>query len=628
MSTSGTEQGNSAGHNRNQRNRDTNEIQIDGVNGLLYLMFRHGSILYVNTFPEPVRRMFEFILLIKAFMALFSLVYIHTVVLNAGAHCLDHVQDDWPRDGILRVEIHPNYYQEKTILEFYEQSQNNVESTDSDNEGLHSLNVNNGQSDDAENITEDSLFFKNPSASKSDSKVYSSDKIVSKKAFKKQESKEMDTDMFLDDKDMLNTSHPSEKGGVADSDPELDDELFDIPDNYLDSESNDKLENHEVNLQGLEMLSDDAYYSENYYIMEYSLEFALLKLQKKTRERLKIPVLTVKLDPDVDKCFSDSFSRFLLREFFGYKDFLVHTLKSISIKVDNRGFIKDVLTGKVYRFVPPCIAKATYIVALFFMVVFTLTMSILMRYTYLQFYMFVLSFINYIEFNGRMTYPLAPLLTVVFAIVGMHEWKAIMTEFFSDPETALYLMFIVYLADFFDAVCCRFFFLYHYAFYAYHFRYRTEYSYLALITSWLFICVNNNFATHSREVNGLVFAPTTLNRIKHSMLYFFHHFELPEILASEGTENFDNPLDIFDDQVQVNSVNNDHELSSDESGPNLSTSSSSAETVAATIDVSISATESGSQTNNNNLTLSRHANATPSNNVASNSDDFTKFFRS
>jgi hypothetical protein len=51
----------------------------------------------------------------------------------------------------------------------------------------------------------------------------------------------------------------------------------------------------------------------------------------------------------------------------------------------------------------------------------------------------------------------------------------------------------------------RFFYIYHFAFYAYHARYNGQYSGLALTTSCCFIV--------------------------HSMFYFFHHFELPVIEA-------------------------------------------------------------------------------------------------
>lgn len=54
-------------------------------------------------------------------------------------------------------------------------------------------------------------------------------------------------------------------------------------------------------------------------------------------------------------------------------------------------------------------------------------------------------------------------------------------------------------------MCDRFFYIYHFAFYAYHTRYNGQYSGLALTTSCCFII--------------------------HSMFYFFHHFELPVIEA-------------------------------------------------------------------------------------------------
>ncbi|KYN44189.1 Membralin [Trachymyrmex septentrionalis] len=92
--------------------------------------------------------------------------------------------------------------------------------------------------------------------------------------------------------------------------------------------------------------------------------------------------------------------------------------------------------------------------------------------------------------------------------------EALMSEFFNDTTTAFYIILIVWLADQYDAICChtaltkrhwlRFFYLYHFSFYAYHYRFNGQYSSLALVTSWLFI--------------------------QHSMLYFFHHYELPVIL--------------------------------------------------------------------------------------------------
>lgn len=116
-----------------------------------------------------------------------------------------------------------------------------------------------------------------------------------------------------------------------------------------------------------------------------------------------------------------------------------------------------------------------------------------------------------LEFNMNISFPFAPLLTVILALVGM---EAIMSEFFNDTTTAFYVILIVWAADQYDAMCChtlltrrhwlKFFYLYHFCFYAYDYRFNGQYSTLALLTSWLFI--------------------------QHSMIAFFHRYELPSIL--------------------------------------------------------------------------------------------------
>ena len=77
--------------------------------------------------------------------------------------------------------------------------------------------------------------------------------------------------------------------------------------------------------------------------------------------------------------------------------------------------------------------------------------------------------------------------------------EAIMSEFFNDTNTAFYVILIVWIADQYDAICChtstskrhwlRFFYLYHFSFYAYHYRFNGQYSGLAQLTSFLFIQV-------------------------------------------------------------------------------------------------------------------------------------------
>lgn len=75
-----------------------------------------------------------------------------------------------------------------------------------------------------------------------------------------------------------------------------------------------------------------------------------------------------------------------------------------------------------------------------------------------------------LEYNVVARFPIAPLLTVILALVGefVHPlnvldlhlsfiagMEAIMSEFFNDTTTAFYIILIVWIADQFDAICCH-----------------------------------------------------------------------------------------------------------------------------------------------------------------------------
>lgn len=68
---------------------------------------------------------------------------------------------------------------------------------------------------------------------------------------------------------------------------------------------------------------------------------------------------------------------------------------------------------------------------------------------------------------------------------GSHPgMEAIMSEFFNDTSTAFYIIVLVWVCDQYEAICChtaitrrhwlRFFYLYHFAFYAYHYRFNGQ----------------------------------------------------------------------------------------------------------------------------------------------------------
>ena len=140
-------------------------------------------------------------------------------------------------------------------------------------------------------------------------------------------------------------------------------------------------------------------------------------------------------------------------------------------------------------------ARSSYVAALLIMILFTISISILLRYSHHQIFLFIVDLLQMIELNISMAFPAAPLLTVILALIGM---EAIMSEFFNDATTAFYIILVVWIADQYDAVCChssiskrhwlRFFFLYH--FFCPWNRYFIKFQYLNIFI----IC---NFQNHN-----------------------------------------------------------------------------------------------------------------------------------
>lgn len=406
---------------------------------LFHALFFKMAVTYSRLFPPAFRRLFEFFVLLKALFVLFVLAYIHMVFSRAPVSCLEHVREQWPREGVLRVEVQHNSSRAPVFLQFCP----GAPAVRAPSPGLE-------PADEEEELTVD--MFANRSI---------------------QFELDIEPKVF---------PAPAEANASQD---------FPFPE-------------AEAEAAGRGWPQDE-------YIVEYSLEYGFLRLSQATRQRLSIPVMVVTLDPTRDQCFGDRFSRLLLAEFLGYDDILMSSVKGLAENEENKGFLRNVVSGEHYRFVSMWMARTSYLAAFVIMVIFTLSVSMLLRYSHHQIFVFIVDLLQMLEMNMTIAFPAAPLLTVILALVGM---EAIMSEFFNDTTTAFYIILIVWLADQYDAICChtstsrrhwlRFFYVYHFAFYAYHYRFNGQYSSLALVTSWLFI--------------------------QHSMIYFFHHYELPAIL--------------------------------------------------------------------------------------------------
>ncbi|XP_022112611.1 membralin [Pieris rapae] len=479
------------------RNRNNNQNPLFNVRErLFHALFFKFAIAYARTFPRPVRRFFEFLVLLKALVAFFVLAYIHIVFSRTPTTCLNHIKDSWPRQGILRVEILRNPSQDYTIEQSYAKERKIKKDKDELNSMMSMLttegfiNIESSTSDDT-----DDEYIRDGTDYGNITRLH-----------------DEHDDMGLTQ--MLETGYTPSRNENIDSNTTIIPGAEVEPTSSIwegimglveDMDRDSKLVDESVD----EAVSNDS--STDDYILEYSLEYGFLRLSPNARLHLNIPVKIVTLDPQRDECFGDSFSRFILDEFLGYDDLLMASIKSLAEQEDNKGYLRNVITGEHYRFVSMLTARSSYIAAFFIMLVFTVSISMLLRYAHHQIFVFIVDLLQMLEFNVTVSFPAAPLLTVILALVGM---EAIMSEFFNDTTTAFYIIIIVWIADQYDAICChtaiakrhwlRFFYLYHFSFYAYHYRFNGQYSSLALVTSWLFI--------------------------QHSMLYFFHHYELPVIL--------------------------------------------------------------------------------------------------
>jgi hypothetical protein len=72
---------------------------------LFHALFYRIAIMYARKFPKTFRRFIEFFMLLLALGSFGLLSYLHVVFNRNPINCLAFVQDKWPREGILRVEI-------------------------------------------------------------------------------------------------------------------------------------------------------------------------------------------------------------------------------------------------------------------------------------------------------------------------------------------------------------------------------------------------------------------------------------------------------------------------------------------------------------------------------------------
>lgn len=246
------------------------------------------------------------------------------------------------------------------------------------------------------------------------------------------------------------------------------------------------------------------------HIVEYSIEQGLLRLSDELRKKFNVPVLRVVINASNDDCFGSTVSRVLIEEYLGYDDFLTSVLKNVARSHGSNGYIKNANTDEYFMINKMWRGTFSYVVALMLMLFFTAVISILLRFIQHQLFVILVDVLHVLEYNTPITIPFSIMISAILALLGM---ELILYDFFKNSTLSFFVIVVIWIADQFDNICCnttvskrywvRFFYMYHFLFYAYHYKFHGQYNNLAYSASWLFI--------------------------EHSMVYFFHHYEIPAV---------------------------------------------------------------------------------------------------
>ncbi|RZC42705.1 membralin [Asbolus verrucosus] len=333
------------------RNNNNQNPLFNVRDRLFHTLFFKAALAYARSFPKPVRRIIEFIILIKAIAAFFVLVYIHIAFSRTPTTCLQHVKDTWPRDGILRVEIVRNVAQDYNIEQSYAKEEKIKQEKVDDLSSVLGLLARDGFVNIEPSTVEDAGRETEPLSPDYQSYI-NEGKNVSHSNKKP-----------IGPNSLFNVTHISST--IWDGFQRLTESPVSASEI---SSSNERAANDDDSINYENVSKKD--WPEDEYIVEYSLEYGFLRLSPMARARLKIPVQIVTLDPGKDECFGDAFSRLVLDEFLGYDDLLMASIKTLAEEQDNKGYLRNVVTGEHYRFVSMWMARTSYFAAFFIMIVF------------------------------------------------------------------------------------------------------------------------------------------------------------------------------------------------------------------------------------------------------------------
>lgn len=289
----------------------------------------------------------------KALLAFFSLVYIHYTFSMSPATCLQHVADHWPRHGVLHIEINrhlPSH--QRFVAGLTAPKEDSIEFI----------------------LPENPMRFELLSADSKKSPIH---EILDETNYKNYRMYSVMQNLISSFKDRYAEVVESGPADALISQPPIpgneigaDETPVPIPPVLEKDEKLSLLQELTKSSSWLPTIDPDDE-EEDQFIVEYSLEYGFLRLSNATRERMHIPVLYVYLNPETDKCFGDNLSRFILEKFLGYDDLLMAALKTLAEKEDNKGYLRNLVTGEHFRFISSWwVPRGSFLAAFFIMLLF------------------------------------------------------------------------------------------------------------------------------------------------------------------------------------------------------------------------------------------------------------------
>ena len=93
---------------------------------------------------------------------------------------------------------------------------------------------------------------------------------------------------------------------------------------------------------------------QNHHIVEFAEDYGLLRLTPRARRTLNVTVLLALISHD-DRCIGSWLDRCILSELLGMDEISIASIRSILPNSTRKGYVRNVMNGETYRFVPATI---------------------------------------------------------------------------------------------------------------------------------------------------------------------------------------------------------------------------------------------------------------------------------